>query len=92
RPGTDMTTKNLLKHPEVKDIVTKAVAGVDGDAHIIEYSEWADGTQSDVLYASRDESLGHAPIIVEVHHSVNFAFVGCFFCTNATSGIPIKSL
>lgn len=35
-----MTTKNLLKHPEVKDIVTKAVAGVDGDAYIIGDSEW----------------------------------------------------
>ncbi|KAI7868017.1 hypothetical protein BDF14DRAFT_1798803 [Spinellus fusiger] len=74
RPGTDITTKNLLKHPEVKDIVTKAVAD----------SEWADDTQSDVLYAPKDKSLGHAPIIVEVQHSVNFAFVpnitcvGCF--------------
>lgn len=28
-----MTTKNLLKHPEVKDIVTKAVTGVDCNAY-----------------------------------------------------------
>jgi hypothetical protein len=85
RPGTDLTTKNLLKHPEVKDIVTKAVAGVDGDAYIIGDSEWADGTQSDVLYAPKDESLGHAPIIVEVQHSVNFAFVNrsIRYCTLA---------
>ncbi|KAI8640885.1 hypothetical protein BD408DRAFT_329517, partial [Parasitella parasitica] len=57
------------------DIVTKVVAGVEGDAYIIGDSEWADGTQSDVLYAPKDESLGHAPIIVEVQHSVNFAFI-----------------
>ncbi|KAI9490089.1 hypothetical protein BDB00DRAFT_839558 [Zychaea mexicana] len=84
-PGTDTTTKNLLKHPEVKDIVTKAVAGVDGDAYIIGDSEWADGTQSDVLYAPKDESLRHAPIIVEVQHSVNFAFVNrsIRYCTLA---------
>jgi hypothetical protein len=56
-----MTTKNLLKHPEVKDIVTKAVAGVDGDAYIIGDSEWADGTQADVLYAPKDESPGACP-------------------------------
>ncbi|KAI9490092.1 hypothetical protein BDB00DRAFT_750093, partial [Zychaea mexicana] len=87
RLGTDTTTKNLLKHPEVKDIVTKAVAGVDGDAYIIGDSEWADGTQSDVLYAPKDESLGHAPIIVEVQHSVlylsllevpNITCISCF--------------
>ncbi|KAI7861817.1 hypothetical protein BDF14DRAFT_1863551 [Spinellus fusiger] len=78
RLGTDMTTKNLLKHPEVKDIVTKAVAGVDGNAYIIGDSGWADNTQSDVLYAPKDESLGHAPIIVKVQHSVNFACIGCF--------------
>jgi hypothetical protein len=64
-----------LKHPEVKDIVTKAVAGIDGDAYIIGDSEWADGAQSEVLCAPKDESLGDAPIIVEVQHSANFAFV-----------------
>ncbi|EIE90678.1 hypothetical protein RO3G_15389 [Rhizopus delemar RA 99-880] len=70
KTGTDMRTKNLLKHPEVKDIVTKAVAGVDGDAYIIGDSEWADGTQSDVLYVPKDESLGHAPIIIEINQAL----------------------
>lgn len=44
-----------------------------------------DDTQSDVLYAPKDESLGHAPIIVEVKHSVNFAFVNrsIRYCTLA---------
>ncbi|KAL0086084.1 hypothetical protein F4703DRAFT_1916471 [Phycomyces blakesleeanus] len=55
RQGTDMTTKNLLEHPEVKDI--------------------AGGTQSYVLYAPKVESPGNSPIIIEVQHSVNFAFV-----------------
>jgi hypothetical protein len=74
-----------LKHPEVKDVVTKAVAGVDGDAYILGDSEWADGTQSDVLYVPKDEALGHAPIIVDVQHSVNFAFVNrsIRYCTPA---------
>ncbi|KAI9355840.1 hypothetical protein BD770DRAFT_296690, partial [Pilaira anomala] len=70
RPGTDKTTKNLLKHPEAKNIVTRVIIGVDGNAYINGDSEWADGTQSDALYALKDESLGHAPIIVEVQHSV----------------------
>lgn len=80
-----MTTKNLLKHPEVKAIVTKAVAGVDSNAYIIGDSEWADGTQSDVLYAPKDESLVHTPVIVEVQHSVSFAFVNrsIRYCTLA---------
>lgn len=43
--------------------------------YIIEDSERADGTQSDVLYASVDESLGHASIIIQVQYSVSFAFV-----------------
>lgn len=62
-------------YPEVKDVVTKAVAGVDGNAYIIGGPEWADGTQSEVLYAPKNDSLGHAPIIVEVQYSVNFAFM-----------------
>ncbi|KAI8984194.1 hypothetical protein BDF20DRAFT_799690, partial [Mycotypha africana] len=61
-----LTTRNLLKYPKVKDIVTKAVAGVDGDAYVIGDSERADGSQSDVLYVPLNELLGHAPIIVEV--------------------------
>ena len=48
---------------------------VDGDAYINRDSDWTDGTQSDVVYAPKNESLGHASIIVEVQHSVNFAFV-----------------
>ncbi|KAI9033847.1 hypothetical protein CLU79DRAFT_882952 [Phycomyces nitens] len=42
-------------------------------------------TQSDVVYAPRDESLGHPPIIVEVQHSVNFAFINrsIRYCTLA---------
>lgn len=85
RPGTDMTTKNLLKHPEVKDIVTKAIVRVEGNVYINGDPEWADGTQSDVLYAPEDESIGHAPIIVEVQHSVKFAFINgsIRYCTLA---------
>jgi hypothetical protein len=50
RPGTDRTSKIVLKHAEVKDIIATAAVGVNGDVYSIGDSERLDGSQSDVVY------------------------------------------
>ncbi|KAI9260169.1 hypothetical protein BY458DRAFT_491821 [Sporodiniella umbellata] len=49
RLGTDMITRNL-KHPNAKDILIKAIIGVDGNVYRNESIEWVEDTQSNVLY------------------------------------------
>ncbi|CEP18827.1 hypothetical protein [Parasitella parasitica] len=69
-----MTTKNLLKHQEVKDIVTKAVSGVDGNAYIIGDSEWADGTKSDVYPSTLPCAMDvHCDLWARQCHIINHA-------------------
>lgn len=65
-PGTDQTSKFILKHHDVKSIVTKAIVDIDGDAYRIGDAKWVDGTGSDVLYKPVNESLQQPPIIVDV--------------------------
>ncbi|KAI8975584.1 hypothetical protein BDF20DRAFT_615760 [Mycotypha africana] len=49
-PGADLLPKEILRHPFVIDIITKALLKTEGD-YIPELSEWPDGTRSDVVLA-----------------------------------------
>lgn len=83
RPGTDVTSKNLLKNGTVKDIVTIIVAGVNVDDYLVGDCEWPDGSRSDVVYTSKNNTL--SPIIIEVQHTVKLAFINraIKYCTLA---------
>ena len=55
---------------------------------LINDAEWADGTQSDILYTPKEALPEHAPIIVEVQHTVNFAFINRAIRYILHTGLP----
>ncbi|GAA5800155.1 hypothetical protein HPULCUR_005580 [Helicostylum pulchrum] len=74
-PGTDKTSKTILKHPFVKKIITVAILDVNGDNYRVGDVEWPGGSRSDVLYEPLDRSLKQLPIIVEVQRTVDVNFM-----------------
>ncbi|KAG1336466.1 hypothetical protein G6F62_006250 [Rhizopus arrhizus] len=66
RPGSDQMSKFVLKHPDVKNIITRTLMDTSGDAYRIGDAEWDHGLRSDVLYEPMHVSLDQPPIIVEV--------------------------
>lgn len=92
-PGTDQTSKFILKHHDVKCIVTKSIVDIDGDAYRIGDAEWDDGIKSNILYEPVNESLQQPPIIVEVQTTVDAEFMNravhyCVMAYRATKSYP----
>lgn len=81
RPGTDKTSKTILKHPFVKNIVTFAVLDVIGDKYRVGDGEWPDGSRSDVRYEPLDSSQ-RSPLIIEVQRTDddNFTARATHYC------------
>ncbi|KAG0941112.1 hypothetical protein G6F32_008545 [Rhizopus arrhizus] len=75
RPGSDQMSKFVLKHPDVKNIITRTLMDTSGDAYRIGDAEWDHGLRSDVLYEPMHVSLDQPPIIVEVQAMVNADFM-----------------
>lgn len=92
RPGTDVTSKNLLNNATVKDIVITTVAGVDGDIYLVGDCKWQDGSRSNVVYTPKNNAL--SPIIIDVQHTVNLAFINraikyCILAYKRHDALPI---
>ncbi|CEG69950.1 hypothetical protein RMATCC62417_05934 [Rhizopus microsporus] len=75
RPGSDQMSKFVLKHSDVKNIITRTLMDTNGDAYRIGDAEWDHGLRSDVVYEPMHVSLDQPPIIVEVQATVNADFM-----------------
>ncbi|CEP12604.1 hypothetical protein [Parasitella parasitica] len=75
RPGSDLMSKFVLKHSDVKNIITRTLMDTNGDAYRIGDAEWDHGLRSDIVYEPMDVSLDQPPIIVEVQATVNADFM-----------------
>ncbi|ORX48829.1 hypothetical protein DM01DRAFT_1274071, partial [Hesseltinella vesiculosa] len=94
RPGFDLASKNLLKHQDVKDIVTRAVVSTAGEMYSLGDTNWPYGSTSDVVNASQHQLLDHPPIIIEVQYEVTFDFINrdiryCTMAYNRYSKLPV---
>ncbi|KAI8977227.1 hypothetical protein BDF20DRAFT_820962, partial [Mycotypha africana] len=74
-PGSDQVSKFVLKHPDVRSIITRALMDTNGDAYRIGDSKWDHGLRSDVVYEPMHVSFDQPPIIVEVQATVNADFM-----------------
>ncbi|ORX43581.1 hypothetical protein DM01DRAFT_1340727 [Hesseltinella vesiculosa] len=70
RPGTDETSKIVLKHAEVKNIVTNAVLGMK-----VADADW-NGTRPDVLYLPTPAVLNSLPpLLAEIQNTIDSQFL-----------------
>ncbi|KAI9018793.1 hypothetical protein CLU79DRAFT_795300 [Phycomyces nitens] len=75
RLGSDQMSKFILKHPDVKNIITITLMNTNGDAYRIGDAEWDHSLRSDVVYEPMHVSLDQPPIIVEIQATVNADFM-----------------
>ncbi|CAO3701944.1 unnamed protein product [Rhizopus stolonifer] len=70
KPSTDLMSKMLLSDPEIMRIIIHSLIGVDvsPDSYSVVPTEWADGSRSDMVYASTKLP---PPILIEVQYQVN---------------------
>ncbi|KAI8637514.1 hypothetical protein BD408DRAFT_447550 [Parasitella parasitica] len=75
RPGTDLMNKHILQNDEVKSAIIEAVIGRKAiDQYRPRLTEWANGTKSDVLYATNN-SKDMPPVLVEIQYAVDNNFL-----------------
>ncbi|KAL7315852.1 hypothetical protein PS15m_005022 [Mucor circinelloides] len=74
-PGSDQLSKFFLKHPDVKNIITRTLVDTNGDAYRIGDAEWDHGLRSDVVYEPIHVSSDQPPIVIEVQATVNPDFM-----------------
>jgi hypothetical protein len=73
RPGTDLLSKEVTRHPFVLNIVTRALLNTI-DEYIPESSEWPNGTRSDVVLVPKSADTG-PPIVIEFQRTVDKTFM-----------------
>ncbi|KAF7721412.1 hypothetical protein EC973_004718 [Apophysomyces ossiformis] len=78
RPGTDLSSKNLLRDKKMKNVVVSAVVGngINGNAYHVSHNEHADGRKSHIIYlpcAKCSDAL--PPVVVEIQHKLDHNFM-----------------
>ncbi|CEP10968.1 hypothetical protein [Parasitella parasitica] len=73
KPGTDLMSKMMLSDSEIMRIVIQSLLGEDvpPDCYSVAPTDWADGSRSDMVYASTKSP----PILVEVQYQLNQEFM-----------------
>lgn len=74
RPGTDRISKEVTRHPDVINIITKAILNVENE-FITDSTNWPNGTHSDVLLIPKCMDSGLPPIIIKFQQNVNAKFM-----------------
>ncbi|KAI8647770.1 hypothetical protein BD408DRAFT_438818 [Parasitella parasitica] len=73
RLGTDLMSKHILQNDQMKSAIIEAVIGRKATDHY-----WprptANGMNSDVLYATDDNSKDMPPVLVEIQYAVDNNF------------------
>lgn len=78
RPGSDLSSKILLREESMKDIVISAVVGkgIIGDAYYVSSTEQTDGRRADVIYLPHANiSPDLPPVIVEIQQKLHHSFM-----------------
>ncbi|RCI00723.1 hypothetical protein CU097_015470 [Rhizopus azygosporus] len=76
RPGTDLVSKLILRHPSVRNIIVNAVLGSEVCSQYADRStEWPSGRCSDVLFASIEVTISLPPVLVEVQNTIDLKLI-----------------
>jgi hypothetical protein len=74
KPGKDLMAKEILRDPKVINSITESLVNSTDD-YFIGNCEWADGTRSDMVIEPKFACSNLPPIIIEVQHTINKAFM-----------------
>ncbi|KAG2214759.1 hypothetical protein INT45_006288, partial [Circinella minor] len=70
-PGSDLTSKLVLRNPDVVEMITTTLIGPDAASlYVLRPTEWANSSKSDIVYAANVSSTSLPPILIEVQHTI----------------------
>ncbi|KAL4211741.1 hypothetical protein AB4K20DRAFT_2012270 [Rhizopus microsporus] len=74
KPSNDLMAKRILADPKVMNIVIQSLTRTNDD-YFIGNCEWNNGTRSDMVLEPKSAHSGLPPLILEIQHTVNLAFM-----------------